>query len=255
MLDRLDLRRRLKAGGAHLLISLVVALCAAVLVLRVWYPREYSVLAGGRELFWLLVSVDVIVGPLLTLVVFNLAKPRRELVRDLAVIAALQLAALGYGLHTVYAARPVALVFEVDRFRVVAAADVLVDELPEARPEFRRLPMTGPWVIGARLSQGGDERLRSIELALKGYDIGQRPSYWQPYAESRAAALARARPVSALLQKHAQDAGALEARLAQLKLVPEKTRFLPIMARADGWVALLDEAGELAGFAPYDGFF
>ncbi|MCW5665114.1 MAG: pilus assembly protein [Piscinibacter sp.] len=255
MFDRLDVRRRLKASGAHLLISVGVAALAAVLVLQVWYPREYSTLAGGRELFWLLVSVDVVVGPLLTFVAFNLRKPRGELVRDLSVIAVLQLAALGYGLHTVYLARPVALVFEVDRFRVVAANDVYLEELPQARPEFGSLSLTGPRVIGARTSQGGEERLRAIDLALKGYDIGQRPAYWQPYSESRDAALARARPVGLLLERYAKDADRLRTKLAELHLAPDKARFLPVMARADGWVALLDASGELVGFAPYDGFF
>ena len=98
----------------------------------------------------------------------------------------LQLAALLYGLSTVYQARPVALVFEVDRFRVVNATDVLMDELPQALPEYRQLPLTGPWLLSARESQPGDERLRSIELALKGFDLGQRPSYWQAYPLARA---------------------------------------------------------------------
>jgi len=62
--------------------------------------------------------VDVILGPLITLTVFNRSKPRSELVRDLTVVGLIQLAALGYGLWTVFVARPVHLVFEYDRFRV-----------------------------------------------------------------------------------------------------------------------------------------
>ena len=59
-------------------------------------------------------------------------------------IGALQIAALVYGLHTVYIARPVAMVFEVERFRLVTANDVPVEELPKAPPEFRELSLTGP---------------------------------------------------------------------------------------------------------------
>lgn len=255
MLDRLDVGRRLKASGAHLLISIGVALLVAGLVLYVWYPREYSILAGGRALFWLLVSVDVIVGPVLTFVVFNLRKPRRELLRDLGVIAALQLAALAYGLNTVYEARPVALVFEVDRFRVVTAADVYRQELSQALPEFRSLPVTGPWLIAARESSSGDERLRAIDLALQGYDIGQRPSYWQPYSRSREAVLKRSRPVADLLSKYPSSRADIAASLASLHLSQGSARFLPVTARADGWVTLLSAEGEPKGFAPYDGFF
>ncbi|HYI06323.1 MAG TPA: hypothetical protein VD858_15630, partial [Reyranella sp.] len=113
-----DLRRRAFAAGVHLLISAVVAILAAVLVFGLWYPGAYRLLAGGRDLFLLVTAVDVIIGPLLTFAVFNLAKPRKELRRDLAVIGALQLAALFYGMVTVYEARPIAMVFEVDRFRL-----------------------------------------------------------------------------------------------------------------------------------------
>jgi hypothetical protein len=35
------------------------------------------------------------------------------------------------------------MVFEVERFRLVTANDVLVEELPKALPEFRELSLTG----------------------------------------------------------------------------------------------------------------
>jgi len=49
-------------------------------------------------LFLIVVTVDVILGPLITLAVFNGVKPWTELRRDLAMVGVLQLAALGYGL-------------------------------------------------------------------------------------------------------------------------------------------------------------
>lgn len=67
-------------------------------------PYPYREISGGRELFLLLVAVDVVMGPLITLMIFNTGKPRRELQLDLIVVGVLQLAALAYGLSTVYAA-------------------------------------------------------------------------------------------------------------------------------------------------------
>ena len=110
---------RARAAAIHLTISLALAALAGLLVFAVWYPYPYREISGGRELFILVVTVDVVMGPLMTLAVFNLSKPRKELFRDLAVIAVLQIAALVYGLWTVAVARPVHLVFEIDRFRVV----------------------------------------------------------------------------------------------------------------------------------------
>ena len=120
-------RERFAAAGIHLAISALIALAAAALVFGLWFPGLYRLMSGGQSLFVLVVSVDVVLGPLLTLAVFDRTrKSIRHLRMDLLVIALLQTAALGYGLHTVMAVRPVALVFEVDRFRVVTAADVIV---------------------------------------------------------------------------------------------------------------------------------
>ena len=69
----------IRVACLHFLFSLVVALLAAALVFGLWYPFPYGHLSGGRELFLLVVAVDVVCGPLLTMVLFNPAKPRAEL--------------------------------------------------------------------------------------------------------------------------------------------------------------------------------
>jgi hypothetical protein len=213
----------------------------------------FGEMAGGRRLFLLILGVDVVMGPLLTLIVFDKRKPRGELIRDLAVIGMLQLGALAYGLHTLYLARPVALVFETRRFRVVSAGEVRVEELPKARPEYRTLSLTGPQLLGSRPSQSGEERLKSFDLALKGYDIGQRPSLWQPFADSRADTWAQARPLEELISRYPQRRQELMAKLEELKVKPEGGRFLPVVARGD-WVVILNASGDIAGYAPFDGF-
>ncbi len=255
MLERLDLARRARAAGIHLLISALVAALAAALVFGVWYPGAYRVLSGGRELFLLIASVDVVLGPLLTFAVFNLKKGWPHLRRDLAVIGAIQLAALGYGLHTVYVARPVAMVFEVDRLRVVSAHDVYEPDLPKALPAYRELPLTGPWLLAARTPKPGDEQNEALFKSLEGPDIGMRPLFWQPYAESAPAVLARARPLEVLLTKYPQQAAAIRERLAELKIDAAGARFLPLMARGGDWVAVLDSTGQPRFYERLDGFF
>ncbi|MBK7663688.1 MAG: pilus assembly protein [Sterolibacteriaceae bacterium] len=254
MLDRFDLHRRVRAAGVHLLLSGMVAAICAALVFLLWYPGPYRKLSGGGSLFLLVTTVDVIIGPLLTFAVFNPGKGWRHLRRDLAVIACLQFAALGYGLHTVYQVRPVALVFEKDRFRVVSAANVYEPELGKGRREYDRLPLTGPWTLGARPPREGAETTEAIFLALKGYDVAHRPIFWQPYDESKAEALRLARPLSVLIEHYPQGRVQVDATLAELKLDPDTTKFLPLLARVDA-VVLLNERGDVAGFAPFDGFF
>src|SRR5687767_6716802 len=102
---------RFAVSGIRLGISLGIAGLAALLIFGMWYPYPYRELSGGQALFLIVVTVDLILGPLVTLAVFNRKKPWTELRRDLAIVALLQLGALGYGFWAVAVARPVHLVF------------------------------------------------------------------------------------------------------------------------------------------------
>jgi hypothetical protein len=254
MLERLELRSRARAAGIHTLISALIAALAAALVFGLWFPDDFRLLSGGRDLFLLVTSVDVVLGPLLTFTVFNLKKGWPHLRRDLAVIGVIQLIALGYGLHTVSGARPVAMVFEVDRFRVVTADSVYRPELPDAAPEYRSLPLTGPWLLAAMPPQAGDERNKALFMALEGVDVGQRPRFWRPYEENRSEAIARSRPFEMLVKKYPERAREFAAALSSVNQPTEEARFLPVMARGD-WVVVLRKNGDIATFLQADGFF
>ncbi len=254
MLKHLSLRQRARAAAWHLLISAGVAALAAALVFAVWFPGTYRLFSGGRDLLFLLSGVDVVLGPLLTFVVFDLKKGWPHLRRDLAVIGTLQVAALAYGLHTVYLARPVATVFEVDRFRVITAGDVYLPELDKALPEYRRLPMTGPWLLGTRAANKGEEEADALFKGVAGVDIGQRPIFWRPYAESMKLAVAKSRPLDVLLKRYPLREQAFRASLLDMKVSTETARFLPLVARGD-WVIVLDADGAVMGHLQADGFF
>jgi len=253
-LRNLGWRDRLTASGIHLGLSLTIAALAAILVFLVWYPGAFRELAGGRSLFVLLTSVDVVLGPLLTLAVFDRSKSRRHLRLDLAVIGVLQLAALVYGLHTVFIVRPVAMVFEVDRMRLVVADDVAVDELPKASPAYRSLPLTGPLLLGARVPRDAAERKDALMQGLSGKDVSVRPTFWQPYEEAKGRALERSRPMVALVEHYPDQADAIRQQLGDMKADPATSRFLPAMART-AWTAVLDSSGNVLGYLPFDAFF
>lgn len=249
-----DVRTRARAAGIHLLISLAVAAIAAILVFAVWYPGPFRWLAGGRDLFLLVMSVDVVIGPLLTFAVFNRAKGVRHLRRDLGVIGVLQAAALAYGLHTVYIVRPVAMVFEVDRFRLINADAVHLPELPQAPPAYRTLPLTGPWLLAARRPESVAEHNEALFSGAAGLDVAQRPLFWQDYEIARPRALTRSRPITALIAHYDVRVPDLRGRLAEMHADPASARFLPAMARGE-WVAVLSAEGKVLGYLPVDGFF
>ncbi len=249
-------RPRARAAAIHGAASLGVAVLAAALVFELWYPWPYRVISGGTELFLLLTSIDVVMGPLLTFTVFNPDKPRQALRRDLAVVVALQMAALGYGLHTVFLARPVVLALEDDRFRVVAAADVQHDELPRAPHGLRTLSLTGPRLISTTVPSDGKEKYDAIMLGLSGVDIGMRPSFWRLWDETaRRDALAKSKPMAELIERRPDQRASAAADAALNGRAVAQVRYLPMLARRSDWVVLIDAtSADVIGFAPLDGF-
>ncbi len=247
---------RLRAASLHLLASALIAALAAALVFLVWYPSPYSTLAGGTSLFLLIVSVDVVMGPALTAVAASPGKGRAELTRDLAVIVVLQLAAFGYGLYTMAMARPVALAFEIDRFRVVTAADIEPASLAEAPAALRELPWTGPRLIAAVKPSDPAEKMKALELGLAGFDLSLQPKYWREYGPLADTAWQAARPVPALLAKYPQAADQVARMAEEAGQPPQALRFLPLMSRSESWVTLMAEPGaRVVGYVPLDGFF
>jgi hypothetical protein len=240
-----------KAFAIHLSISALIATVVVSTMYFVWFPEPLFEAMGGNDLAILIVGVDVILGPLVTLIIFNPAKGRRVLRMDLAVIALAQLSALVYGVHIVAVARPVYVVFSVDRFDVVSANDLFKEDLDQVkRPEFRSVPWGRPGVIAVSMPTTAEEQLRVIQWAASGADLQVFPQYYRPYAELAPLALKRARPLAELRKRHPEEAGELDAALMALGRREEDTRFLPLKARKRDMAVLLDaRTGEVAGYA------
>jgi hypothetical protein len=246
---------RLRASGIHLSISLVIAALAAWLVFAVWYPYPYREISGGRELFLIVVTVDVILGPLITLAIFNRAKAWPVLRRDLAVVGMVQLAALSYGLFTVFVARPVHLVFEYERFSVVHAVDVPQELLGKASEGLRTLPMAGPTLVALRPFRNSNEKVDATLLAMQGLELGSRPDLWQPYEQSRAAVLKEGKSVAQLKQRFPDKAGEIDAAVARTGRQPGQLLYLPMVGRKTFWTVLVDAStADVMDFIPLDSF-
>lgn len=251
-----SLKRRFRLAGAHLGTSALVAALGSLLVLGVWYPSPFATLAGGTQLFSLLVCVDMVMGPVLTAVAASPNKCRTELVRDLSVIVVLQLAAFGYGLYSMALARPVVLAFEVDLMRVVSGVEVDTATLSEAPPSLRALPWTGPRLIAAVKPTDPGEQVNVIQLGLAGFHLAQLPRYWRDFSSESAAAWRAARPIEQLVAKY-PDAREKVSDLQQTTSRPlHELRFLPLVTRHENWVLVIAAPGDsVVGYLPLDGFF
>lgn len=254
----------LRPAAWHFLLSVCITVLVGLVVFGLWFSVPLGKLSGGTELFWLIIGIDVVCGPLLTLIVFSITKPRAELLRDLTVVGIIQLLALGYGVHTLSHARPVALVHEVDRFRVISFADLDEAEAAQIPAWAHAWSFSRPRTVGVRAPQSGEERLSSISASLQGVEPSQRPSWWQDYALSVPQVLQRARPLTDLRSKHPEQSALIDAAVARAIADAQAgetidiaaLRWLPLVSRrATDWVVLLDPVtGRVRGYVHLDGF-
>ena len=251
----LNLKERLRASGVHLGLSCGVAIAAAAMVFGLWYPYPYREISGGRELFLIVVAVDILIGPLITFAIFDRVKPWQELRRDLAVVGLLQLLALGYGLWTVYVARPVHLVFEIDRFRVIHAIEVPEDLVGKQPAGIDPLPLMGPTLLSVRPFRDSSERMEATLAALQGAPLGARPDLWQPYPAAHAEVLKAAKPFSQLRSRFPAHDVELDALVRRIGRSEASLGFLPLAGRKMFWTVVLDmRTAEVLGYLPLDSF-
>ncbi len=233
---------RFLASVAHFSLSVLVATLAGALVFGAWYPYPYREISGGRELFFIIVAVDVVMGPLLTFAVFNRKKPMKELKRDLAVIVLLQLAALCYGLWTVFISRPVHLVHEYDRFRVVHAVEVDPALLDKARPALRSLPVTGPGLVSLREFSDGKEKADFTFAALGGVQLAARPELWQDYDKAAKQVIAESKALAQLKTRFPAQLAQIDEAVRSTGRAETALRYVPMVGRKTFWTVLVDGA-------------
>ncbi len=238
------IHNRYRAFAIHLGLSALIVLTVLTLAVGLWYPGRFFAAEGGWTVLRILIFVDLILGPTLTLIVFRPGKKGLRL--DLTIIALLQLAALSYGTSVIYSERPAFLVFNVDRFSILSRDDIATDQIPQAAlqdaPTHRGLS-----VIFAERPTDPEERDRLLwEVLEGGPDLEYRPDYYRPYQahvdavlERRVAIddLPRTEPIEAFVARH----NGTIADYAYIPVLGRNKDMLMAVAKADGQpVGLID---------------
>ena len=249
--DYLSRFTRRQAALFHLAISVLVAGTIFAGMLIVWFPSPYFEAAGGKTLLMLIVGVDVILGPLMTFIVFNPAK--RSLIYDLAAIVMMQIAALIYGVHVMASARPAFIVYLHGAFAVVAANEVVADEMADAKlAEFQSMPLAGPRLAAARIpADPGLEMRITIEAINGGPDFSAHPRFYIPYTSSSRDAAASGKPLADLAKRKPENVEAV-AKLAGASGKPiDALVYLPLRTRmTEMTIVLQKDNGNVVGVIP-----
>ena len=170
---------RYKASTIHLAISASVVSVVMAAVFLLWYPGPTFEISGARIPVFVLIGVDLVLGPLLTLIVYKEGK--RGLKFDLAFIASVQLVALLYGAGTLHAERPTYLVFAIDRISLVSHKNIdrsLIQYDALGQKPFGKLIN-----VLARTPVDPEEFNRFMNSVLfEGMpDLELRAEYWEPW--------------------------------------------------------------------------
>lgn len=243
--NRVLLLAKAKALAAHISISIVLVAIALSLMLLRWFPEPLFTTDGGGTGLKLLLLVDLVLGPLLTFVVFNPTKARRLMVLDLTVIALLQLGAYGAGLWSIHSVRVQAVAFYEGQFQAVTA-DTFADQAIEPG-SWQALGERAPYLVQVRAPKDGDE---AAGMSAFGFTQGLEPYHLQFLYERFESAAPRQQGLSLDELEARQPELAKAARrwlASHSDLAAESARFFRVQGFYGNAVLVLDGEGRWRG--------
>jgi hypothetical protein len=245
-------REKFRAFSIHFAATLVVAAAAAALIFLVWYPPPFGTMVGGLKLFTLITGIDLALGPLVSLVIYDSRKSRRALVFDYTVVAVVQAAALAYGIYSVSQARPAYVAFVKDRLEVIAAGEIAEQDWREAKGStYASAPKYGPELVATHVKPADSND--ALDGGLQGRDVGVRPKFYVEYDSKLDAIKRQLKPLSSLEQHHPESAPLVAESLRELGRPADDLGWLPVRHSRGFWTALVDRrSGYPVKYLPID---
>jgi hypothetical protein len=242
---------KLKATAVHLSMSAVVFIYLAYQIYYNWYPQPYFSTDGGWQGIRLVGAVDLVLGPLITFLIFDLRKSRKEIVSDLAIIVTIQFAALAYGIYTTYVQRPVAIVV-IDQFVVSSTMEHYGDSLSSA-DKLAQFSEENPPIIFSDfpLDEEGIDEVQRIKLEERVLEHAQMNLYRG--REELKTALASRQIANFDLLVVAQSRQALDRWLEQNQKSIDEIMIAKFQGRyGNAWLVFDEQARYLGYFRPIE---
>ena len=236
----LKLRARFQACALHFFVCLLLALCITLPLVFWLYPAPFFRAAGGLHLIGFILTIDIVIGPVLTFLVFDRAK--KSLKKDLALIGFLQISALLYGLYATALSRPVFMTYVVDRYEMVSAADVDPEEFLKAPSDLKMPPWGHPEIAYAQRPDDADARSLIMFSAVNGVDINRMFRYYKPAKLAVPEILKRAKPIADLKQFNQSESVNNYLSVYSTRNIS----YVPVQGKKQDLVALVDsKTGDL----------
>ncbi len=239
------LLQKVKASSLHFLGSILVLTVLLLIIFSVWYPEPFREISGLKKILIILITVDLILGPVLTFIFYQKNKPQLKF--DLTVIIIVQLSALFYGIYTLYLGHPAFIAFSVDRFVLVPAKSVNSKEAKYEEIKISKL--WRPKLVYAKLPEDISKRNQLLFSVVfhKKPDLELRPEYYEPIEQHLGDMLERAWDPAKIFDNDTKQ----EKLRAFLKKQQGKTQdfaFFPLVGKEkDIVVAIRRDNGEIIG--------
>lgn len=190
---------RIKYFLSHFIISLIIAGLSLFLIFYIWYPNPLHKALGVGQLVWLMLGIDVILGPILTLIIAKQGK--KSLKVDLAFIGLIQIIALLYGLYSIDKGRPVAIAFDVNRFELVQKHMIQGNDNQKILNEYQQIQSTHIPVVSVRPAKDDKELEQRIKEELEmNRSSSANPQLYEPLEKNMNIVLQEMKPISDLFK-------------------------------------------------------
>jgi hypothetical protein len=228
---------RFQAFAIHLLISATILGSFLTFIYWVWYPQPFFVVEGIENIIWVLIGVDLVLGPALTLIVYNTEKP--GLKRDLLIIVLIQVIGFSYGAHTMYTERPYfAVIYDSTSFEVLEAS--VIKDLSETPEELMPSFFSRPKFVFAKKPKSREELEKILEAMKKGAPaIGQNPKYFKPLKGNLSSKWEFSLDLDSL-EKNAGNQKAVENFKAKYGDRVHQLRYFPIVGKFTARILVID---------------
>lgn len=174
---------RIKAFLIHASVSIIIALICLYVVFFLWHPYPLAKAVGVVDIFILMITIDTILGPMLTLLLAREGK--KGLKFDLSLVILLQLSALTYGIHSILNNRPVWIAFDILRFELVQANDIHIDNTKNISPYYKKKNWFGPKFVAIIPPKNTKERNeRTFTQIETGLAPSMQPHLYMPLSKS-----------------------------------------------------------------------
>jgi hypothetical protein len=238
------MRFRLKAFSLHLLSSATALTLILGSLYFGWYRWPGWRLTDVTTVVLVMVCVDVVLGPTLTLIIANQKKSRRELTRDIGMIVVVQLCALIYGSASLWNGRPLYYAFSENILQLVQAYDI---EAKDAEIGRRQNPALAPhWYslprwIWAPLPQNAEESRKIVESAVAGGDdVTSMPKYFKPWEDGLASLRSQLKKVDDVPYFAKSQKKKLKERMKAAGLPDDQANTMPLTGRGYPLLAVFD---------------